>query len=95
MLREEATDRAGEVLVKYDDFVHTVERELEQLGYDELGVIAAEPRHVLIWRAVQFAELGFETKQAVSLAQAAVDLGRARRLMAAGCTVETAARILL
>jgi hypothetical protein len=44
---------------------------------------------------VQFAELGFESKQAVSLAQAAVDLGSARQLMAAGCTVETAARILL
>ena len=81
--------------MKYDDFVHTVERELEQLGYDELGAFAEEPRHVLIWRAVQFAELGFESKQAVSLAQATVDLGRARQLMAAGCTVETAARILL
>lgn len=79
----------------YDDFVHTLERELEQLGYDELGVLAEEPRDVLIWRAVQFAELGFESRQAVSLAQAGVDLGCTRRLVAAGCTVETAARILL
>jgi hypothetical protein len=79
----------------YDQFVHTVEQELERLGYDELGAYVEELRRVLIWRAEQFVQLGFRSDLSVTLAQAAVDLGRARALIAAGCSPETAARILL
>lgn len=77
------------------EFVHTLERALERLGYDELDAFAEEERRVLIWRAAQFVELGFGGEQAVVLAQASVDLGCARRLIAAGCSPQTAARILL
>jgi hypothetical protein len=79
----------------YDQFVHAVEQELERLGYDELGAFAEEQRRVLVWRVAQFAGLGFGDDLSVTLAQAAVDLGYARRLIAKGCPSETAARILL
>jgi hypothetical protein len=85
----------GRIAMTYDQFVHTVEQELERLGYDELDGFAEEQRRVLIWRAAQFAELGFGSVASVTLAQSAVDVGSARRLIAAGCPAETATRILL
>ena len=78
----------------YDQFVHAVEQEFERLGYDELDAFAEEQRRVLVWRAAQFAQLGFGEDLSVVLAQAAVDLGCARKLIAAGCPPDTAARIL-
>ncbi len=79
----------------YDQLVYAVEQGLERLGYDELDAFAEEQRRVLIWRAEQFVQLSFGNDESVLLAQAAVDLGCARRLIAAGCLPETAARILL
>lgn len=79
----------------YDQFVYAVERELERMGYDELESFCEEERRVLVWRAVQFVDLGFGEDTSVALAQAAADLGSARKLIAAGCSPETAVRILL
>jgi hypothetical protein len=47
------------------------------------------------WRREQFHELGFTLTEAYLLADAPVDLGDARRLIAAGCPRKTAARILV
>jgi hypothetical protein len=79
----------------HDQFVLALERELERLGYDELDAFADEDRRVLIWRAKQFVELGFGEDSAVALAQTAADLACTRKLIAAGCSPATAARILL
>jgi hypothetical protein len=52
------------------------------------------PTHV--WRLDQFTSLGFDSARAALMADdAQVDLGQARRLIAPGCPLETAARILL
>jgi hypothetical protein len=47
------------------------------------------------WRFEQFIELGFTETDSATLAEAHVDLSLARRMMAAGCPVEIASRILL
>jgi hypothetical protein len=62
-----------------------VERELELLGCDELDVRDEELQRLLIWRVLQFQELGFGLRTAVDLADSAADLGLARRLVARGC----------
>jgi hypothetical protein len=54
---------------------------------------AVEP--VRCWRREQFHELGFTLTEAYELADAPVDLGVARRIIAAGCPRQTAIRILL
>jgi hypothetical protein len=54
---------------------------------DELNV-----RH---WRLEQFIRLGFDDLRAALLAESAVDLAQARRLVALGCPPETASRILI
>jgi hypothetical protein len=60
---------------------------------------AAEPpveaHQVRTWRREQFHELGFTLSEAYELADAPVDLGVARRIIAAGCPRQTAIRILL
>jgi hypothetical protein len=49
-----------------------------------------------IWRLEQLTGLGFDSTRAALMADnAQVDLGTARRLIALGCPLETAARILL
>jgi hypothetical protein len=49
-----------------------------------------------VWRLDQFTGLGFDSARAARMADAAqVDLGQARRLIALGCPLETATRILL
>jgi len=49
-----------------------------------------------IWRLDQFTRLGFDAAGAARMAEdAGVDLAQARRLIALGCPLETAARILL
>ena len=73
----------------------TMEQELELAGYDELDIWSEEERRVLLWRLDQFCSLGFGFSTSVVMADAHVDLGEARRLMAAGCPPDTASRILL
>jgi hypothetical protein len=49
-----------------------------------------------VWRLEQFTGLGFNPAGAALMADdAQVDLAQARRLIALGCPLETAARILL
>jgi hypothetical protein len=49
-----------------------------------------------VWRLDQFARLGFDSAGAMLMADdAQVDLAQARRLIALGCPLETALRILL
>jgi hypothetical protein len=53
-------------------------------------------RRTLVWRLDQFTCLGFDSARATLMADdARVDLAQARRLIALGCPLETAARILL
>ena len=61
----------------------------------EQDVQLTEERQILLWRLVQFSQLGFEYAEAIVLAEARVDLGEARRLVASGCPLDTASRILL
>jgi hypothetical protein len=55
------------------------------------------PETVLVrtWRREQFHELGFTLTEAYELADAPVDLDMARRIIAAGCSRQTAIKILL
>ena len=49
-----------------------------------------------VWRLDQFTRLGFDSAGATLMADdAQVDLAQARRLIALGCPLETAVRILL
>jgi hypothetical protein len=53
-------------------------------------------RRTRVWRLDQFSGLGFDSARAALMADdAQVDLAQARRLIALGCPLETAARILL
>jgi hypothetical protein len=53
-------------------------------------------RRTRVWRLDQFTSLGFDAARAALMANdGEVDLAQARRLMALGCPLETAARILL
>jgi hypothetical protein len=53
-------------------------------------------RRTRVWRLDQFSGLGFDSASAELMADdAQVDLAQARRLIALGCPLETAARILL
>jgi hypothetical protein len=55
-----------------------------------------EAQRTRIWRHDQFVALGFDFARAAMLADdARVDLAQARRLIARGCPLETASRILL
>jgi len=55
----------------------------------------SEDDRVARWRLEQFDSLGFDVVEAALLADSGVDLHRARQLVAAGCPLRTAARILL
>jgi hypothetical protein len=53
-------------------------------------------RRTRLWRLDQLTGLGFDSTHAALMADdAQVELARARRLIALGCPLETAARILL
>ncbi len=54
-----------------------------------------EEHRVRRWRLDQFVGLGFTQAVAALLTTSSVDLAAARKLVGAGCPVETAARILL
>jgi hypothetical protein len=77
-----------------DELLTAVEREFELLGCDELDVRGEEPRAVLLWRALQFSDLGFDRRTAVELADSPADLGQARKLVGTGCTPDLSLRIL-
>jgi alpha-tubulin suppressor-like RCC1 family protein len=47
------------------------------------------------WREAQFRELGFSRSKAVELAVSLADLEQARRLIASGCALGLALRILI
>jgi hypothetical protein len=63
----------------------------------EVEVTAEGQERLLVrrWRFEQFVELGFTESDSATLAETHVDLSLVRRMMAAGCPVETAYRILL
>jgi hypothetical protein len=70
--------------------------ETEQSGAPgDLG--QADPlRQTRVWRLDQFSALGFDHTRAALLADdTRVELAQARRLIALGCPLETASRILL
>jgi hypothetical protein len=61
----------------------------------EERVEVEERLQVRYWRFEQFIELGFNESDSAMLAETHVDLSVARRMIDAGCPVETASRILL
>jgi len=67
------------------ELMPVVERELELLGCDELDARDVALQRLLLWRVLQFQELGFGLRTAIELADSAADLGQARRLVATGC----------
>jgi hypothetical protein len=54
-----------------------------------------EDDRVTRWRLEQFSSLGFEPTEALLLAGSDADLQEARALVAAGCTLRLALKILL
>jgi hypothetical protein len=54
-----------------------------------------EATRVRRWRRAQFLALGFSPTDASTLTKAPVDLGEVRRLVASGCPLEVARRIVL
>ena len=53
-----------------------------------------ENDEVLHWRREQFQQLGLSRGEAVELAGSKADLGQARYLLASGCSIQLALRIL-
>ena len=53
-----------------------------------------ENDEVLRWRREQFQQLGLSRGEAVELAASKADLGQARYLLASGCSIHLALRIL-
>jgi hypothetical protein len=84
------TDRARGSILK--GAVEEAERIQTQVASDQTEQL----RQTRVWRLDQFTSLGFDSGRAALMADdAQVDLGQARRLIALGCPLETAARILL
>lgn len=54
-----------------------------------------EQRRIRRWRREQFVTMGFSPAEARRLTTASVDLGDMRRLLRAGCPLDTARHILL
>ena len=55
-----------------------------------------EAQRTRVWRLDQFVSLGFDLPRAAIMADdTRVDLAQARKLVALGCPLETASRILL
>jgi hypothetical protein len=55
-----------------------------------------EARRTRVWRLDQFVALGFDLARAATMADdSRIDLAQARRLVASGCPLEMASRILL
>lgn len=78
-----------------DELLPAVEREFELLGCDELDTCGDDClRRLLVWRALQFNDLGFDRRAAVELADSKADLGLARSLVREGCPLKLALAIL-
>ena len=84
------TDQArGSILRGVMEEAERIQAEVEPDQSEQL-------RRTRVWRLDQFSGLGFDSARAALMADdAQVDLGQARRLLALGCPLETAARILL
>jgi len=67
----------------------------EQFQSDETELPLSEDAKITRWRFEQFQGLGFDNDDALLLALSTTDLQSARTLMAAGCSVGLAMRILL
>jgi hypothetical protein len=76
------------------ELMPVLERELELLGCDELDARHVALQRLLLWRVLQFQELGFDLSTAIELADSAADLGQARRLIASGCPRQLARTIV-
>jgi hypothetical protein len=62
---------------------------------EELEELSAEERKIRDWRYDQLLALGLSQAHAELLADVGTDLGFVRRLVAAGCSPDLAARIAL
>jgi hypothetical protein len=63
---------------------------------DEILDYSEEEHRTRVWRLRQLMALGFDLVRASLIADdCRIDLGQARRLIALGCPLETASRILL
>jgi hypothetical protein len=70
--------------------------ETERISFPEELDRSEESRRTRVWRLDQFVALGFDPALAAMLADdSLVDLAQARKLIAFGCPLETASRILL
>jgi hypothetical protein len=70
--------------------------EIKELSASDEPEPSDELCRILTWRFDQFATLGFDDFEATLMAEdAGVDLAQARRLVAMGCPLKTASRILL
>lgn len=65
----------------------------QRVGPDRKGL--PEEEVVRRWRRLQFLALGFTPREAALMTKAPVDLGEVRKLVAKGCPLETARRIVL
>ena len=84
------TDRARGSILR--GVVEEAERIQAQVEPDQ----SEQLHRMRVWRLDQFTGLGFDSTRAALMADdAQVDLAQARRLIALGCPLETAARILL
>ncbi len=55
-----------------------------------------ESERIVYWRLEQLRDLGFDANEAATMAEDLhVDLAQARKLVALGCPLDTASRILL
>ena len=68
---------------------------MDELEQDLAADQSADELNVRHWRLDQLISLGFDHLQAAVMAESAVDLAQARRLVALGCPHETASRILI
>jgi hypothetical protein len=70
--------------------------EIKELFARDTPEPSEELRRTLTWRFDQLSSLGFDDLEAMLMGEdVGVDLAQARRLVAVGCPLETASRILL
>jgi len=70
--------------------------ETDQIQLPAAADLSDEEQRTRVWRLDQFVSLGFDLPRAVIMADdTRVDLAQARKLVALGCPLETASRILL
>jgi hypothetical protein len=89
----ELVGRTKEPRPAVDD--HRTMYELDTIDTDEPDAHSPEEQRILSWRYEQLLELGLTQAAAQLLAESGSDLGLVRRLVAAGCAPDLAARIAL